>query len=124
MMHLRPFRLLKQLSPRGLFGRSLIIIVAPMVVLQGVVTYAFFVRHYDIVTRHMAHSLAGDVAFLTAIEESYPAGAQRTRLLKMAAHSLGYDISLARGGHLGAPYRHSIGDLKRAVGAVFANRLG
>lgn len=120
----KPLRLLKQVSPRGLFGRSLIIIVAPMVVLQGIVTYAFFVRHYDIVSRHMAHSVAGDVAFLTDIEESYPAGPARQRLLDMAARSLGFGISLDRGARLGAPYRHSSIDLKHAVDAVFANRLG
>ena len=53
----RPSRYLKRLLPRGLFGRSLIIIVAPMVMLQGVVTYFFFDRHYDIVTRHMAQGV-------------------------------------------------------------------
>jgi two-component system osmolarity sensor histidine kinase EnvZ len=119
-----PMRLLKQVSPRGLFGRSLIIIVAPMVVLQGIVTYAFFVRHYDIVTRHMAHSVAGDVAFLTNIEESYPAGTARKHLLDMAAHSLGFGISLNPGGKLDTPYRHYSIDLKHAMDAVFANRLG
>jgi two-component system osmolarity sensor histidine kinase EnvZ len=120
----KTLRLLKQVSPRGLFGRSLIIIVAPMVVLQGIVTYAFFVRHYDIVSRHMAHSVAGDVAFLTSIEESYPAGVARKRLLDMAAHSLGFGISLDPGMRLGTPYRHSSIDLKHAIDAVFANRLG
>ena len=117
-------RLLKRISPRGLFGRSLIIVVAPMVVLQGFVTYAFFVRHYDIVSRHMAHSVAGDVAFITNIEESYPPGPTRTRLLGMAAHSLNFGIALDSGTKLGAPYRHSSIDLKHAVDAVFANRLG
>ena len=105
-------------------GRSLIIVVAPMVVLQGFVTYAFFVRHYDIVSRHMAHSVAGDVAFITNIEESYPSGPVRQRLLGKAAHSLGFGISLDSGAKLGAPYRHSSIDLKHAVDAVFANRLG
>ncbi|HEY2446417.1 MAG TPA: ATP-binding protein [Rhizomicrobium sp.] len=124
MLRLRPFRLLKQISPRGLFGRSLIIIVAPMVVLQGFVTYAFFDRHYDIVTRHMAHSVAGDVAFLTAIAENYPAGAASTKLLGMAAHGLGFEITLQPGATLDAPYRHSSVDLKNAMNAVFANRLG
>jgi two-component system osmolarity sensor histidine kinase EnvZ len=120
----RPFRLLKQLSPRGLFGRSLIIVVAPMVVLQGFVTYAFFERHYDIVTRHMAHSVAGDLAFLTAIEETYPGGPARSKLLDMAAHALGFQISLVPGAKLDAPYRHSSIDLKHAMDSVFANRLG
>ncbi len=124
MPRFRPLRLLKQMSPRGLFGRSLIIIVAPMVVLQGIVTYAFFVRHYDIVTRHMAHSVAGDIALLTDIEQTYPAGPTRTRLLDMAAHALGFQVSPVPGARLDAPFRHSSIDLKHAMDAVFANRLG
>jgi len=125
MMRWRPFRAFKRmLLPRGLFGRSLIIIVAPMVVLQGIVTYAFFVRHYDIVSRRMAHGVAGDIAFLTNIEESYPTGKARANLLDMAARSLGYQISLLPGEKLNLPYRHTSTDLKNAMSAVFANRLG
>jgi len=105
MARLRPFRLLKKLSPRGLFGRSLIIIVAPMVALQGIVTYAFFERHYDIVTRHMAHSVAGDVAFLTTLAETYPAGGERTKLLGMAAHALVFALALPLGGCLGETFQ-------------------
>src|SRR5215469_2965728 len=122
-----PFRLshlTRRIFPRGLFGRSLIIVVAPMVVLQAFVTYAFFVRHYDIVTRHLAHNVAGDIAFLTAIERSYSPGPTRTRLLDMAARSLGFRISFAPGAKLKTPYRHSSSELKRAMDAVFANRLG
>ena len=122
-----PFRvshLAKRVFPRGLFGRSLIIVIAPMVVLQALVTYAFFVRHYDIVTRHLAHNVAGDIAFLADIERSYPPGPVRTRLLEMAANSLGFRISFAPGARLGTPYRHSSSELKSAMDAVFANRLG
>lgn len=124
MPHSLPVRLLKRVSPRGLFSRSLIIIIAPMVVLQGIVTYAFFVRHYDIVARHMAHNVAGDIAFITNIAESYPPGAARTRLLDMAAHSLGFRIALAPDSKLGTPYHHSSIDLKHAMDAIFATRLG
>ena len=46
-----PFRALRRALPHRLFGRSLIIIVTPVVMLQGVVTYAFFERHYDTMTR-------------------------------------------------------------------------
>lgn len=124
MAHSLPVRLLKRMSPRGLFSRSLIIIVAPMVVLQGIVTYAFFVRHYDIVTRHMAHNVAGDIAFLTNIAESYPTGPARSHLLDLAARSLGFRIALSPGSKLGTPYRHSSIDLKHAMDAIFATRLG
>ena len=55
-----PFRSLKRLMPRGLFGRSLIIIVAPVVILQGIVTYIFFERHYDIVTARLQSQRKAD----------------------------------------------------------------
>src|ERR1700746_3399121 len=105
-MRFRLSHLTRRVFPRGLFGRSLIIVVAPMVVLQAFVTYAFFVRHYDIVTRHLAHNVAGDIASLTAIDQASPPGPTRTRLLDMAAHGLGFRIWLAPGAKLGTPYRH------------------
>ncbi|HEX3430869.1 MAG TPA: ATP-binding protein [Rhizomicrobium sp.] len=123
-MRFRISHLTKRIFPRGLFGRSLIIVVAPMIVLQAFVTYAFFVRHYDIVTRHLAHNVAGDIAFLTDIERSYPPGPTRTKLLDMAAHNLGFQIAFVPGSKLGTPYRHSSNELKRAMDSVFANRLG
>src|SRR5271154_5630842 len=63
----------KQFLPRGLFGRSLIIIVAPMVLLQGVVTYVFFERDLDATTRRLARDVAGDVALLVTLEDATPA---------------------------------------------------
>ena len=48
-------------------GRSLIIIVAPMVLLVGVVTYVFFERDLDATTRRLARDVAGDVALLPGL---------------------------------------------------------
>ncbi len=56
---------LKILLPKGLFGRSLLIVVAPVVVLQAIVTYIFFERHWDTVTRRLSRAVAGEVALLT-----------------------------------------------------------
>ena len=58
--------------PRGLFGRSLIIIIAPMVLLQAIVSYVFFERDLDTTTRRMARDVAADTAFLIALEDTYP----------------------------------------------------
>jgi two-component system osmolarity sensor histidine kinase EnvZ len=93
-LNVHPFRALKRLLPRGLFARSLIIIVAPVVLLQAIVTYVFFERHYDIVTSRMAHSVAGEVAYLVSLQNALPAGVQRDHLRDMAAKSLGYTITL------------------------------
>ena len=123
MQRPHPFRSLKRLMPRGLFGRSLIIIVAPVVILQGIVTYVFFERHYDIMTARMARGVAGDVAFLIDIEQK-SSPEQRTKLLSMAAKNLGYQISFQPGAHLGRPYRHVMPDLKDAMTSVFSAQFG
>ncbi len=93
--------------PRGLFGRSLLIIVTPVVILQGIVTYVFFERHYDIMTARMARGVSYDVSFLVNIEESARPAAEREALLDMAAKTLGYQIELMPGARLAEPYRHT-----------------
>ena len=61
MWQLHPFRALKRLLPRGLFGRSLIIIVTPVVILQGIVTYIFFERHYDVMLTRIGRRFAESI---------------------------------------------------------------
>ena len=119
-----PFRAMKRWLPRGLFGRSLIIIVAPVVLLQCFVSYAFFVRHYDVMTQRMARGVAADVGYLVNLEESYPPGVQRQQLLDMAARNLQYQISLLPGASLSKPYRHSAPYLSGPLNAIFQAQLG
>ncbi|MBI3677268.1 MAG: HAMP domain-containing protein [Proteobacteria bacterium] len=110
--------------PRGLFGRSLIIIVTPVVILQGVVTYIFFERHYDVMISRMARGVAADVAFLVSIEETHPEGAARDALLKSASRNLGYQIEVQKGERLGRPFRQYAPNLKSAMNLVFSGQLG
>jgi two-component system osmolarity sensor histidine kinase EnvZ len=84
----------------------------------------FFERHYDIMTARMARGVASDIAFLINIEETYPPGPQRTKLLDMAARNLGYQISFTPGAHLDRPYRHAMLNLKDAMALVFASKFG
>src|ERR1700748_2838548 len=86
-----PRRFIKRFLPRRLFGRSLIIIVAPMVLLQGVVTYVFFERDLDTTTRRLARDVAGDVALLVTLEDSTPA-LERDALRKLSARQLRYQL--------------------------------
>ncbi|MBV8800606.1 MAG: HAMP domain-containing protein [Alphaproteobacteria bacterium] len=124
MLRFHPFRAMKRLLPRGLFGRSLIIIVTPVVILQGIVTYIFFERHYDVMLGRMGRGAAADVVFLTNLEERYPPGAERAALLQMAARNLGFEINTLPGQHLMRPYRHAIANLKDALSAMFEGQLG
>ena len=95
----RPGQFIKRFLPRGLFGRSLIIIVAPMVLLQGVVTYVFFERDLDATTRRLARDVAGDVALLVTLEDSTPA-LERDGLRALSARQLRYRLTFHDGARL------------------------
>lgn len=62
----RPFAYLKERLPKGLFIRALIIVIAPMVLLQAAVSWTFFERHWQLVTRKLSSSVASEIAFLIA----------------------------------------------------------
>ena len=48
--------------PRSLLGRSIMIIVTPVVLLQVVSAWVFYDSHWNTVTRRLAQSVAGDIA--------------------------------------------------------------
>lgn len=59
-MKLRAF--VKRFLPKTLLGRSLLIIVSPLILLQIVSAYVFYDRHWDTITWRLTSSLAGDIA--------------------------------------------------------------
>ena len=67
-VHLHPFRAIKRFLPHRLFGRSLIILVAPMLILQAVVTVVFFDRHYRVVMATITRSVADEIGYMVQLE--------------------------------------------------------
>ena len=57
------FQWLKSYMPRSLFGRSLLMILFPVVVLQLVVGFVFIQRHFAQVTTQMASSIALELKY-------------------------------------------------------------
>jgi two-component system osmolarity sensor histidine kinase EnvZ len=56
-------RWFKRILPRSLFGRSLIIIILPLVLAQLLATWIFYDRHWATVERRLATNVAADIAF-------------------------------------------------------------
>ena len=118
----KPGQFIKRFLPRGLFGRSLIIIVAPMVLLQGVVTYVFFERDLDSTTRRLARDVAGDVALLVTLEDSTPA-LERDAVRALAARQLRYRLTFHAGARL-PPSLPSGNTIDVALNDIIAQRVG
>ena len=82
-------RWIKAVMPKGLYARALLIIIAPMVMLQSVVAFVFMERHWNLVTRHLSAAVARDIAALIEIYKTYPQDADRAQLRRIAQDRLG-----------------------------------
>ena len=60
----RPWRSLKRFLPKSLFGRTLIILVTPLICMQVVLGYIFFDRHTETILRLLSDTIAGDIALV------------------------------------------------------------
>ena len=63
---------IKAFLPRSLFGRSLMILVVPIVVVQLVTGFVFFDRHWGRVIGALSYALAGEVAVVAERLEADP----------------------------------------------------
>jgi two-component system osmolarity sensor histidine kinase EnvZ len=57
--------MIKKFLPRGLFARSLLILIVPLLLVQIITTTVFFDNHWRKITARLVSSLAGDVALIT-----------------------------------------------------------
>src|SRR5690606_7864245 len=80
--------------PKGLYARSLLIIVTPMVLLQSVVAFVFMERHFNQVTLRLSASVAQDVAALVEVYEKYPQAPDAAELRKIATEKLNLNMEL------------------------------
>ncbi|WP_421992202.1 ATP-binding protein [Roseococcus sp.] len=95
-------RHLSGLLPRGLLARTLIIMLLPLVVVQGVALQLFYGGHLDVISRRLTAGVAGDVAFVASLVDSVPP-AMRPEILREGNWRLGVSLSFEPGGHLGVP---------------------
>jgi two-component system osmolarity sensor histidine kinase EnvZ len=86
------WRLVKRLTPTSLFGRSLLIIVLPVAVMQIAVTYVFFDAHWQEVNSHLTEGLAGDVSLITTRYEQDPRPANLARIQAEAQENLALSV--------------------------------
>ncbi len=82
----------KAFLPKGLYARALLIIIAPMVILQSVVAFVFMERHWNLVTRHLSAAVVGDIAALAEISKAYPQEPDYARLRKIAQDRMGLNV--------------------------------
>ena len=84
--------MIKKYLPKNLLGRSLLIIVVPLILLQLVSGTIFYETHWDKVATRLARGVAGDVAAITNLIQNYPSPEERSKLFKIASDNMGFAV--------------------------------
>ena len=104
------FPSIKSFLPRSLFGRSLLIIITPIVLIQVIATFMFFDRHWSKMARRMSFAVAGGIALIARTIEENPDQPNVERIIKLAAQDLellaSYDENASLDAEKITPYSH------------------
>ena len=95
-------KLLRHLMPRGLFWRSILIMLIPLVLVQATVAYIFFERHWDTVSLQLAKDISGDVATIMRMAEDATEPEERVRLDQIALREMQFNVVFEDGAVLPA----------------------
>ncbi len=87
-------RFMYRVMPKGLFTRTFLIIVAPIVILQSVLVFVFMERHYQLVSRRMSEAVVREIAAVVYVLENYPQDPDHLKIEEMSARALGMSITI------------------------------
>jgi len=99
----RSLRPIARIMPKGLYPRALVIVIAPVVLLQSVIAYVFMERHWQTVTQRLSSAVSSEIATLIDVYESYPQDSDATILGRIAEERLGMDVEILPDTDLPAP---------------------
>ena len=88
----RGARSLANILPKGLYARSLLIVIVPMVLLQTAVAYVFMQQHGELVAHRLSAAVARDVGAMIDLYRELPRGSDDKRLRAIGAQRLRMDV--------------------------------
>ncbi|MGD9914041.1 MAG: ATP-binding protein [Rhizobiaceae bacterium] len=96
-------RMASRWMPKRLYARSLIIVIAPMILLQSVVAFVFMERHWQTVTQRLSQAVVRDIAAVIDIVETFPLDGDYANLIRVAQDRLALRIDVLPPDPLPAP---------------------
>ncbi len=86
--------------PRSLYGRSLLIIIMPLILLQVVSAWIFYDRHWDTITKRLSSSIVGDISQVVELLGEEPSVELRKTVFDMAWRNFSLQIEWREGERL------------------------
>lgn len=85
-------KLLPDIMPKRLFPRTLIIIAAPLVLLQSILAFVSMERHWQMVTARLSEATARDISAIVAIQAGEPDTPRLRQIVRKTADRLGFQL--------------------------------
>ena len=79
--------MLRRYLPKSLYARVALIVILPIFLLQSVITYVFFDRHWELVSENLSANVAGQIAMVSRLYTAQPNDINRSLVKE---HSLEY----------------------------------
>jgi two-component system osmolarity sensor histidine kinase EnvZ len=102
-LQVRQRRLIKRLLPTTMFGRSLLLIVMPLILVQVISAWVFYARHWETVAHRFAADVAAEISMLGESLGFAPTEGERAWLMSQAEARTEINFSFERGGTLLPP---------------------
>ena len=114
----------KRLMPHSLLGRSLLIILVPLVVLQIVAFTMFYGSYLDLVSRRLSFAIAGEVAQSIELMHRFPGTENRDWILGSAWLRLEVPMRFIPGAHLSEqPWVNQLGPMDDDLAAALEDKV-
>jgi len=80
--------MIKKYLPKSLYARVTLIVILPIFVMQSLITYVFFARHWDHVTANLSENVAGEIAMVTRLYTEAPTDEARQKIVQLSFDDL------------------------------------
>ncbi|HWA01663.1 MAG TPA: ATP-binding protein [Caulobacterales bacterium] len=94
---------LRDFAPRGLYWRSILIILVPAAILQLIVSLVFLDDHWRATSKRMSQGVAADAALIIQLYERQPTAERLEFLKRIAERPLRLELELQPGAPLALP---------------------
>ena len=115
----------RRVLPRSLLGRSLLIILIPLVVVQAVALMLFYGSHLNLISRRLSSAVSGEIAQTIQLLDDTSDPTRQAWLLRGAEHDFELHMQLARGARLILrPEKNVLGPMDDELAEALTDRVG
>jgi two-component system osmolarity sensor histidine kinase EnvZ len=114
----------RKVLPRSLLGRSLLIILVPLVVVQAVALMLFYGSHLELISRRLSNAVSGEIAQTIRLLDATDDSGNQAWLLRGAEQDFDLRMRLLRGAHLTLkPLKNMLGPMDDELAGALTDRV-